>query len=49
MSQIVGLSRLGDESQYRMRSVRLCECLWQVGPGLSGVAWYRNWWPGAIR
>ena len=29
-----------------MRSVGLCECLWQVGPGLSGVVWYRNWWPG---
>ena len=31
MSQIVGLSRLGDESQYRMRSVRLCECFGRWG------------------
>ena len=28
-----------------MRSVRLCECSWQAGPGLSGVVWCRNWWP----
>jgi hypothetical protein len=49
MSQNAGLSRLGDESQYKMRSVMLCECSWQAGPGLSGVVWCHNWWPVAIR
>ena len=38
-----------DERQYRMRSVALCECSWQAGPGLSGVVWYRNWWPVGTR
>lgn len=35
MSLAAGLSRLGDESQYRMRSVTLCECSWQAGLGSS--------------
>ena len=35
MSQIVGLSRLGDEP-VPDESVRLYECLWQVGPGVIG-------------
>jgi hypothetical protein len=36
MSQAAVLSRLGDENQYRIRSVTLCECSWQAGPGSSG-------------
>jgi hypothetical protein len=49
MSQVGGLSRLGDESQYRMRSVTLCECSWQAEVGLWGVVWCRSWWPVVIR
>jgi hypothetical protein len=36
MSQATGLSRLGDESRFRMRSVTLCECSWQAGLESSG-------------
>jgi hypothetical protein len=49
MSRAAGLSRLGDQSRYRMRRLTLCACSWQAGAGSSGGVWCRSWWPAATR